>query len=188
GIFNFGHDIGGFSGPKPDPELFLRWVQCGVFYPRFSIHSWNDDGSVNEPWMHPEVEAQVKRAMHFHEQLTPYLQELVEHAHHHYEPIIRPTFYEFDQDPLTYLDTDDFLLGDRMLVCPIVEEGQKNRDVYLPKCETGWVDYHTNTVYEGGQTVTIPTTIEHIPLFVKRYTSLLMYNHDWTTVEDYYVE
>ena len=54
GVSNTGHDIGGFSGPAPDPELLVRWVQFGVFMPRFCIHSWNDDGSANEPWMHPQ--------------------------------------------------------------------------------------------------------------------------------------
>jgi alpha-glucosidase len=47
----YGHDIGGFAGPKPDPEMFIRWVQQGVFWPRFCIHSWNSDESVTEPWM-----------------------------------------------------------------------------------------------------------------------------------------
>ena len=49
GVSILGHDVGGFAGPKPDPELFVRWVQAGVLMPRFSIHSWNDDGTVNEP-------------------------------------------------------------------------------------------------------------------------------------------
>ena len=59
GVSNIGHDIGGFSGPAPDAELFVRWVQFGILMPRFSIHSWNDDGTVNEPWMHPEVTQHV---------------------------------------------------------------------------------------------------------------------------------
>mgnify|MGYP003312311730 CR=1 FL=1 len=41
GFFNTGHDVGGFAGPAPEPELFVRWVQNGVFHPRFTIHSWN---------------------------------------------------------------------------------------------------------------------------------------------------
>ena len=55
GFPNYGHDVGGFYGAAPDPELFVRWVQNGVFHPRFTIHSWNTDGTVNEPWMHPNV-------------------------------------------------------------------------------------------------------------------------------------
>ncbi len=52
GLFNVGHDVGGFSGDKPEPELFVRWVQNGVMHPRFTIHSWNDDQTVNEAWMY----------------------------------------------------------------------------------------------------------------------------------------
>ncbi|MCR1833738.1 DUF4968 domain-containing protein [Oceanobacillus caeni] len=183
GVYNFGHDIGGFSGPKPGPELFLRWVQCGVFYPRFSIHSWNDDGSVNEAWMHEEVLEEVKEAMHLHERLNPYIQSLVENAHDNYEPIIRPTFYEFEEDLKTYKDIDDFMLGDKLLVCPIVEEGQTIRQIYLPNNPEGWVDYYTGKVYEGGSTITVDVSLANIPFFVKKGTSLPLYNDELTEVE-----
>ena len=63
GIFNFGHDVGGFAGPKPEPELFLRWIEQGIYWPRFSIHSWNEDGSANEPWMYPEILGAVREAL-----------------------------------------------------------------------------------------------------------------------------
>ncbi len=49
GLYNVGHDVGRFSGDKPDAELFVRWVQNGIMHPRFTIHSWNDDRTVNEP-------------------------------------------------------------------------------------------------------------------------------------------
>ncbi|GEN89602.1 glycoside hydrolase family 31 protein [Oceanobacillus sojae] len=183
GIYNFGHDIGGFSGPKPDPELFLRWVQCGVFYPRFSIHSWNDDGSVNEAWMHEEVLEEVKEAMHLHERLNPYIQSLVENSHDNYEPIILPTFYAFEEDEKTYKDSDDFMLGDKLLVCPVVEKGQTERQIYLPKNPEGWVDYYTGDVYEGGRTITLDVSLANIPFFVKKGASLPMYNDELTEVE-----
>lgn len=183
GVYNFGHDIGGFSGPKPGPELFLRWVQCGVFYPRFSIHSWNDDGSVNEAWMHEEVLKEVKEAMHLHERLNPYIQSLVENSHDQYEPIIRPTFYEFAEDEKTYQDSDDFMLGDKLLVCPIVEEGQTSREIYLPDNPEGWVDYYTGDVYEGGSTITKNVSLANIPFFVKKGASLPIFNDELTEVE-----
>lgn len=50
----YGHDIGGFAGPRPGPELFVRWIQNGIFHPRFCIHSWKKEG-ITEPWMYPEV-------------------------------------------------------------------------------------------------------------------------------------
>lgn len=63
GLFNVGHDVGGFSGDKPDAELFVRWVQNGVMHPRFTIHSWNDDHTVNEPWMYPGVTPAIRGAI-----------------------------------------------------------------------------------------------------------------------------
>ncbi|MGP8243389.1 MAG: TIM-barrel domain-containing protein, partial [Bryobacteraceae bacterium] len=60
GVSNSGHDVGGFAGPRPTPELLVRWVAAGIFLPRFSIHSWNDDGTANEPWMYPEVTHMVR--------------------------------------------------------------------------------------------------------------------------------
>ncbi|SHH82405.1 TIM-barrel domain-containing protein [Clostridium grantii] len=54
GMYNIGHDVGGFSGTAPEGELLVRWVQNGIFHPRFTIHSWNDDATVNVPWMYPE--------------------------------------------------------------------------------------------------------------------------------------
>ena len=76
GLGNMGHDVGGFAGPKPDPELFVRWVQNGIFHPRFTIHSYNDDGTANEPWMHPEALPLVREALRFRYRLIPYLYSL----------------------------------------------------------------------------------------------------------------
>ena len=70
---NTGHDVGGFVGAKPDPELLVRWVQCGVFFPRFTIHSWQFDNSATEPWMYPEVLPIVRDAMRLRYRLLPYL-------------------------------------------------------------------------------------------------------------------
>lgn len=50
----YGHDVGGFYGPRPSPELFVRWTQNGIWHPRFTIHSWKEEG-ISEPWMYPEV-------------------------------------------------------------------------------------------------------------------------------------
>ena len=54
GFGNVGHDLGGFSGAKPDRELWLRWLTAGLAWPRFTIHSWNSDATVNEPWMYED--------------------------------------------------------------------------------------------------------------------------------------
>ena len=155
GVSNFGHDVGGFSGPAPDPELLVRWVQFGLFMPRFSIHSWNDDGTVNEPWMHPEVTGVVRDLIKLRARLTPYLYDLVWRYHHAYEPIVRPTFLDFPDDPAAWTDSDDFMLGRALLVAPVVEPGVEERQVYLPS-GSAWYDVWTGALFEGGQTIVRP--------------------------------
>jgi alpha-glucosidase len=167
GVYNLGHDIGGFSGPAPSPELFVRWVQNGIFYPRFTIHSWNDDKTVNVPWMYEESADAIRDLIKFRHKLTPYLYTLLYNAHDQYEPIIKPTFYEFGHDKKTYEECDDFMLGDSILVTSVVEAGATERTVYLPEYDGGWYDYHTSTWYESGQTVTIPAPLTYAPFLVK---------------------
>ncbi len=167
GIYNFGHDVGGFAGDAPESELFVRWVQNGIFHPRFTIHSWNDDGTVNEPWMYPEVNGYIRKLIKFRNQIIPYLYTALFEAHQSHKPIIRPTFYEFERDEKTFEENNDFMLGDSLLVASVVEKGKREREVYLPAHEEGWYDFHTGTWYQGGQAIVIPAPLDHTPLLVK---------------------
>jgi len=166
GVSNTGHDIGGFSGPAPEPELFLRWVQHGIFLPRFSIHSWNDDKTVNEPWMYPEITPHIRDLIKFRYRLIPYLYDLLWRSHRNFEPMIRPTFYDFPDDARCYEENDDMMLGGKLLVASVVEAGQRERRVYLPQgCH--WVDFWSGERFAGGQTVTLAAPWDRPPLLVR---------------------
>jgi alpha-glucosidase len=173
GVPHIGHDVGGFYGARPDPELFVRWVQNGVFHPRFTIHSWKG-GAVNEPWMYPEVLPLIRDAIHFRYRLMPYLYALAWEAHRTGAPIIRPLVYAFPSDPHCHTESFDFLLGSHLLVASILEAGARTRRVYLP-AGAAWCDYHTGTWYDGGQTVEVAAPLERIPLFVRDGTILPLY-------------
>lgn len=166
GVSNTGHDIGGFSGPAPEPELFLRWVQHGIFLPRFSIHSWNDDKSVNEPWMYPQITPQIRELIRLRYRLMPYLYDLLWRSHRHYEPMVRPTLHDFPHDPHCFEENDDMLLGAKLLVASVVEPGQRDRRVYLPKGAC-WVDYWSGERFDGGQTIRLPAPWDRPPLLVR---------------------
>ncbi len=155
GVSNIGHDVGGFAGAKPDPELFVRWVQFSVFMPRFSIHSWNEDGTANEPWMHPGAAETIRDLIKLRGWLAPCLYDLVWRYHRDYEPIMRPTFLDFPDDPACWRECDDFMLGRSLLVAPVVEPGATEREVYLP-AGLHWYDLWTGKVFAGGQTVRRP--------------------------------
>jgi alpha-glucosidase len=167
GVYNFGHDVGGFSGPAPEPELFVRWVQNGIVHPRFTIHSWNDDQTVNEPWMYPEMLVSIRGLIKFRTKIIPYLYTALHDSHMNYQPIIRPTFYDFEHDENTFEENDDFMLGESLLVASVVEKGKLNREVYLPSNADGWYDLHTGVWYEGGQKVVIPAPLSYTPLLAK---------------------
>lgn len=167
GVYNTGHDVGGFAGSAPEPEMLVRWVQNGIFHPRFTIHSWNDDSTVNEPWMYPEVTKYIRKLIKFRSKITPYIYNLLHRAHNYFEPIIRPTFYGFEDDMNTFEENDEFMLGESMLVASVVEKEKYQREVYLPKTEEGWYDFNTEKWYEGGQKVIIPAPLDYIPLLIK---------------------
>jgi len=166
GISNTGHDVGGFSGPAPDPELFLRWVQFGIFLPRFSIHSWNDDQTVNEPWMYPEIIPAIRRLIKFRCRLIPYLYDLLWKSHSRFEPMIRPTLHDFPDDARCFAENDDMLLGPNLLVAPVVEPGQRARSVYVP-AGSDWYDYWSGEYFEGGQDIILPAPWDRPPLLVR---------------------
>jgi alpha-glucosidase len=116
GAPNTGHDVGGFAGRQPEPELFVRWVQNGIFHPRFTIHSWNEDDTVNEPWMYPEILPIIRKTIEFRYRLIPFLYSLFFQAARTGEPIIRPMVYHFSDDPVCRSESCVFLFGGCLLV------------------------------------------------------------------------
>ncbi|MEG0232650.1 MAG: glycoside hydrolase family 31 protein [Hafnia sp.] len=167
GLYNVGHDVGGFSGDKPDAELLVRWVQNGVMHPRFTIHSWNDDHTVNEPWMYPAVTPAIRDAIVLRYRLLPYFYTLLWQASENDEPMLRPTFLDHENDAATFAETDDFMLGKDLLVASVVEQGQRQREIYLPANESGWYDFYTGQWFSGGQTITVDAPLERLPLIVR---------------------
>ena len=174
GIYNFGHDVGGFSGPRPGAELFVRWVQHGIFMPRFSIHSWNDDSTENEPWMYSEYAQTVRELIIFRYTLAPYLYHLLYRATTAYEPIVRPIFYNYDG--AADWESDFYCLGDELLIANVFDPGVTVMNIPLPG-KHGW--YEWNGAYHvGGDTVHMAAELEDsVPIFV-RAGSVVPYDPD----------
>lgn len=166
GVANQGCDIGGFYGPSPEAELMVRWIQNGIFQPRFSIHSTNTDNTVTEPWMYGDCTDYIREAIGLRYQLSPYLYSLMERAHETGLPIMEPMCSAFQEDVKCYEEGVDFMLGDSLLVANVVEKGAVSRKVYLPEGET-FYDFYTRAAYEGGCTVELPVDLGSIPLFVR---------------------
>lgn len=165
GVANQGCDIGGFYGPAPEEELFLRWIQNGIFQPRFSIHSTNTDNTVTEPWMYSQIKEDIRHAIAFRYTLSPYLYSLTARAHETGLPIMEPMCSAFQHDTNCYEEGVDFMFGDSLLVANVVEKGASTRSIYLPKDNT-FYDFYTRKAYEGGQTIEVPVTLSSIPLYI----------------------
>ncbi len=167
GFFNIGHDVGGFAGPQPDAELLLRWVQNGIFHPRFTIHSWNPDGSVTEPWTHPGVTGLISAAIRLRYRLLPYLYTCLWRSAHDLEPMLRPLFLDHEDDLESFAAEDCFLLGRDLLVATVIEPGAHTRRVRLPRNATGWCDFWTGAWHPPGAEPEIAVGLASIPLFVR---------------------
>lgn len=166
GVANQGCDIGGFYGTSPEAELMVRWIQNGIFQPRFSVHSVNTDNTVTEPWMYGNCTGYIRDAIKFRYRLIPYLYSLMERAHETGFPIMEPMCSAFQHDARCYEEGVDFMIGDSLLVANVVEKGAVTREVYLPAGET-FYDFYTREQFKGGQTVELPVTLESIPLFIR---------------------
>ncbi|KAJ8138091.1 hypothetical protein OY671_008696, partial [Metschnikowia pulcherrima] len=162
GVSNHGHDIGGFAGPAPEPESSSRWVQAGILMPRFSIHSWNTDRSVNEPWMYPETTPAIVRSMASRQASIPQLGHSLWRHHAHYEPVTLPSWHDFPSDPAARTDGDDYSLGPDSSVAPVVDKGSAGRAVHCP-AGADWFDLRDDRRHAGGQCHASPAPSEGSP-------------------------
>lgn len=180
---NEGADIGGFAGPAPEEELFVRWVQQGIFQARFSIHSASNDNTVTEPWMFQNSTELIRSAILLRYRMAPYLYSCEYEATQTGAPIMRALVYEFQDDKNTYDNSFDFLFGRSLLVANVIEKGAKSREVYLPAgCK--WYDMNDNyRCYEGGQTIQVPVAMETIPMFLREGGILVMADNQLMNME-----
>jgi alpha-D-xyloside xylohydrolase len=175
-------DIGGFKGGDirtPEfRELLVRWFQFGVFCPLCRLHGIREPGTMNgpgqtgaanEPWSFGEDVYRILRQwLALRERLRPYIMLAMRAAHEEGLPPMRPLFLNFPGDETAWGIDDQFMLGDDILVAPVVTAGATQRRVYLPAGPDGtdWRDAWTEEHAPGGQWVTAPAPLHTIPVFV----------------------
>ena len=164
GFLFFGPDIGGFAGPKPSGELFLRWLQYGVFLPRFTLHSWKPGNPSTMPWLYPDLLPAVRRLFDLREKLVPYLFAEAERCRAANEPLIRPVFLT---DPSYDPESDCFLAGNNILVCPVFDEGAAGITVTLPQFGV-WRLRGEGEPHPSGETLTVPCGMTDLPVWFTR--------------------
>ena len=159
-----GSDIGGFA-EQPSGELYARWIQLGVFHPFCRTHSSGDHGN-QEPWAFDgEVIDITRKFINLRYQLLPYLYTMFWQYIEQGIPMLKPLVYFDQEDIQTHYRNDEFVFGNQILVCPILEPNSLGRRMYIPR--GSWYNYWTNEEIKGGKEIWVDTKFDEIPIFVK---------------------
>ncbi|GAA2726164.1 MULTISPECIES: glycoside hydrolase family 31 protein [Streptomyces] len=164
GVPYSGPDVGGFTG-SPSPELYLRWFQLGSYLPLFRTHAAIAAGR-REPWeFGAEVLEHARAALRERERLLPYFMTLAHLAHRTGAPYVRPVWWRSPEDRALRDCEDAFLLGDALLVAPVLERGADRRAVRLPRGR--WYDTATGRAYEGPGQVLLDAPLSRVPVLAR---------------------
>lgn len=171
-------DIGGFVVPqkfeKPDAEnleewreLNARWYQFGAFVPLFRSHGQFPYREIFN--IAPDDHAAYKSFLYYNKlryRLLPYIYSLAGAAYHDNYTIMRGLAMDFAKDTAVLNIGDQYMFGSSLLINPVYEYKQRNRELYLPEC-AGWYDLYSGHWYAGGQKIVADATYERMPVFVK---------------------
>ena len=178
-------DIGGFFGGDPDDpafrELFIRWFQWGAYCPVMRLHGdrmpakpvtsadgtpQQPTGADNEIWSYGEDAYPILvKYLNVREGLRSDLRSFMHETHETGKPVMRPMFYEYPADETCALLKDQYMLGGKYLVAPVMQPGQRARRVYLP--EGSWKNVDTGETCNGGAWIDAPAPIDVMPVFEK---------------------
>ncbi len=158
-------DLGGFAGgEKFDPELYIRWLQYGVFQPVYRPHA--QDHIASEPVFHDQQTKDILRPfVKLRYQLLPYNYTLAYQNSTTGMPLMRPLFFSDESNAALIDNAQSYFWGDAFYVTPVTAPGVTSVPVSLPKGV--WFDYWNNKRYTGAQTIQAPVTLQTIPVFVK---------------------
>ncbi|MBL1087087.1 glycosyl hydrolase [Streptomyces actinomycinicus] len=164
GVPYSGPDVGGFDG-SPSPELYLRWFQLGAYLPLFRTHAGLRAGR-REPWEFGDAVLEHARvALLERRRLLPYFLTLAHLARRTGAPYVRPLWWGAPEDRALRDCEDTFLLGDSLLVAPVLAPGADRRAVQLPRGR--WYDTATEEAYEGPAQVLVDAPLSRIPVFAR---------------------
>jgi len=164
GVSNWAHCMGGFEHVA-DPELYIRWTQFGLLSPIAHLFGM-EHPNYKEPWAYgEEALANFKKYDEMRYRLAPYLYSAMYENHLTGKPMMRALVLDYQNDPNVYDITDQYLLGNDLMVCPVTTKGAKTRTVYLP--EGNWVNYWTGEKHSGKQYLNVLCPLDQIPIFIK---------------------
>ncbi len=172
------HDIGGHTRGIQDDELYLRWLQYGVFSPVNRLHSSNSDFMGKEPWKRSYAINMVsENFLRLRHKMIPLIYTANYRTHTEGEPICMPMYYRYDQTE-AYEVNNQYIFAGQLIVCPITRPSNKRLnlsyvDAWLPKGR--FTDIFNGRIYEGDKKVRFYRDIDSIPVLAPEGTILPMY-------------
>ncbi len=164
GIPAWGHCMGGFE-QVADPELYVRWVQFGMFSPIAHLFGM-EHPNYKEPWSYgAEAQEIFTKYDKLRYRLIPYLYSSYYQSYFSGSPVIQAMVFNYPQDVNTYNIDDQYFFGDQMLICPVTTKGAKSRTVYLP--EGQWIDFWSGEKFDGKKNILTLTPLTKLPIFIK---------------------
>jgi oligosaccharide 4-alpha-D-glucosyltransferase len=179
GLGYISSDLGGFALGKKDEELYIRWLQMGVFNPIFRPHG---SGIPSEPiFFSEQTQSIVRKAIKLRYRLMPYIYNLAFRNSLEGEPLVKPLIYYHPKEKFEDY-SDSYYFGNQLLVSPVIEKGQTQKKINLPNGL--WYDFYTDTVYEGGKQIIYNCDLSYIPVLVKAGAFIPML-FDYQTTDSY---
>ena len=165
------HDIGGHHAGYRDDELYLRWVQYGVFSPVMRLHSTSNEFMGKEPWKYrASVRDNAIKALKLRHRLIPYLYSMNRRTANEGRALCEPLYYRIPDDERAYRYPNEYFFGSELLACPITQPADKKTNlagvkVFLPKGR--YTDLFTDRIYEGDAETELFRDEDSIPVLAK---------------------
>ncbi|MBN2487109.1 MAG: DUF5110 domain-containing protein [Bacteroidales bacterium] len=171
------HDIGGHQQPGAnDPELYLRWIQYGVFSPIIRTHATNASNIERRIWMYDNFPL-MRDAIELRYSLIPYIYTYARYAYETGISLCRPMYYDYPENENAYTFEGEYMFGNDILVAPICKSGNGNpsieQTIWLP--EGKWYEVATGTTLDGNQVVSRNFTQEQIPYYYREGAVIPIY-------------
>ena len=183
------HDIGGHMGGCDDPELYLRWVQFGVFSPILRLHSTKNPYLERRPWgFDAETEKHASKALRLRHALIPYLYTASWKNYNEGTLLIRPMYHLFPDEDDAYICPAEYSFGSELFAAPFttpldVHTRLSRQVVWFP--EGDWYDFFTGEAYSGAGWQTVYGGLDKIPVFAKAGAIVpLAAETDWGGVDN----
>ena len=186
------HDIGGHQMGRRDDELYIRWLQFGVFSPINRLHSTSNEFLGKEPWkFSKDTELNATKWLRFRHRLIPYIYTMNMLTHRDGRPLMEPMYYENPEDDDAYNVPNEYWFGTELIVSPITEKISRKTltapaSTWLPQGR--YTDIFTGLIYEGGRKIKMFRDISSIPVLAKEGAIIpLAVNdrtNDWKNPED----